>query len=550
MPRSPEAIEGEEMNCPNCGAVLRLATRRCSGCGADLRAGPTVAANGGMGTGELAPNTLLQGRYRIQRKLGRGSFGQVYLAHDGQAGGLQVAIKALRTDDSRSEDEAQEAIAWFKREVGHLLTLEHPRLPAVHGYWTAPEEPGTLYLAMDYIPGDTLDLVLKKHGGPLPWRRVLGWGLVLSDVLTYLHGRMPPIVFRDLKLQNVILDSRSDTPSLIDFGIARPHSAAGGTAIGTWGYAPLEQILGKAEPRSDLYALGAVLHALLTGRDPEVEMARLQRSGKDLQAALAALFPPAGSLVPALPAEVTAAITLATAIAPDARFRDAPAMAAALQRVLDGQAPAPAARQGASKVQDRGPEPVPAAVNAIAAPAASAQPAAVVVVQREVAVDGAAPGAAHAHAAVTEGHFRPLSGQDLAVGGAAAGLLASILPWYSSTVTVVSYSSGSSENGWHQWGFLAILSFLAAAAFAVLPPAEEAAAALAPSLAPGRAGARAVAICGFAAVLSVALYLSVIGPDTSGPGVRTGSSWGLWLAAAAGIAVVAGGMRMAREQAR
>jgi len=123
-----------------------------------------------------------------------------------------------------------------------------------------------------------------------------GWGLVLCDVLSYLHARTPPIIFRDMKLQNVILDSRDDSPALIDFGIARMASPGGGTAIGTWGYAPPEQVVGRAEPRSDIFALGATLHALLTNRDPEAEFAQLQRSGHDLHSAVGVLFPQASAL--------------------------------------------------------------------------------------------------------------------------------------------------------------------------------------------------------------------------------------------------------------
>src|SRR5262249_7040380 len=153
-------------------------------------------------------------------------------------------------------------------------------------YWTAHRTAGPMYLAMDYIPGLTLADVLSEHGGQLPWPQVASWGIGLCNVLGYLHSRQPPFVFRDLKPANVMLDSRSGMPVLIDLGIARPLVPTDGTAIGTWGYVPYEQVLGRAEPRSDLYALGALLHALIANRHPDVEYKRLLRRGMDVEGAL------------------------------------------------------------------------------------------------------------------------------------------------------------------------------------------------------------------------------------------------------------------------
>jgi len=161
----------------------------------------------------------------------------------------------MHGDDSAAPDEQAEAIAWFKREVSTLLSLAHPGIPRVHGYWTAAGDRGPFYLAMDYVPGETLEEMLAAHGSPLPWREVAEIGVALCDVLAYLHGCTPPFIFRDMKLTNVIVDERTDQPVLIDFGIARQLGPSGGTAIGTDGYAPREQYMGRAETRSDLYAL-------------------------------------------------------------------------------------------------------------------------------------------------------------------------------------------------------------------------------------------------------------------------------------------------------
>ncbi len=211
----------------------------------------------------------------------------MYQADDEQdPGGAPLAIKELLDAGFATALDKQEAIGWFKREVSTLLTLEHSGIPQIYGYWTARQTAGPFYLAMEYIPGQNLDLVLQEAGGGLPWPRVVAWGAALCEVLAYLHSRTPPIVFRDMKLSNVMLDSRTDAPVLVDFGITRQWAVGGGTAIGTWGYTPYEQALGNAEPRSDIYALGATLHALLTGRRPDAEYTRLQRGGLNVEATM------------------------------------------------------------------------------------------------------------------------------------------------------------------------------------------------------------------------------------------------------------------------
>jgi serine/threonine protein kinase len=318
--------------CSACGTACSAGATFCPGCG--MRIGSTASTPytatagsvpygvnlAGGGAAPLPPGALLQGRYRIERVLGTGAFGRVYLAHDRQdPAHPSVAIKELLDAHCSTPEEKHEAVLWFKREASTLLTLEHPGIPAIYTYWTAQRAAGPFYLAMEYVPGHTLEGVLQDAGGCVAWPKAVAWGIALCDVLAYLHSRTPPVVFRDLKLANIMLNSATKAPVLIDFGIARQLTPSG-TAIGTWGYVPYEQVLGQAEPRSDLYALGATLHALITGRHPDAEYARLMRSGLDVERTMRALFPAVDSLVPGVPAWLGQVLATATAFAVADRY--------------------------------------------------------------------------------------------------------------------------------------------------------------------------------------------------------------------------------------
>ena len=335
------------MICRNCGTISSGRVRFCPACGALLdstssaqqgrppispyAAPPSMASAPSL---TAAQGALLGGRYQVIGMLGQGAFGRVYLAQDTQApGSAPLAVKELLLDDRvASPDEREERITWFRREIGTLLNLAHPGIPRIDSFWTAPT--GELYLTMEYVPGKTLQQIAREADGPIPWPQVVSWGIELCNVLAYLHSRYPPIIFRDMKPPNVIIDDRTRQPVLIDFGIARQVAQPGGTMIGTPGYAPYEQWNGAPEPRSDVYALGAMLHSLLTGRNPEAEFTRLMNAQHlDVPKTMQALFPPAGSLVAGIPMVLSQVIAKATAFEPHARYPTATAMAAALQHV-------------------------------------------------------------------------------------------------------------------------------------------------------------------------------------------------------------------------
>ena len=216
-------------------------------------------------SGQLEPGTTLAGRYQIERFLAGGGMGVVYIAQDQRLAERRVAIKEIFDRFTNPEERAQ-AIEYFHREADTLAQLTHPAIPAIFDRFG---EGNCHYLVMDFVEGVNLEQEIAGLGGRLPESRVIEIGRELCDVLTYLHGFSPPIIYRDMKPGNVILgpDGRI---TLIDFGIARIFSPQGkATLIGTPGFAPPEQYSGQVDERSDLYGLAATLHYILTGRDPE-----------------------------------------------------------------------------------------------------------------------------------------------------------------------------------------------------------------------------------------------------------------------------------------
>ena len=217
---------------------------------------------------ELFPHTLFRKRYFIISKVGADGFGSVYKATDLQNEDHLVAIKEVRLLGLHPQA-MFEATTTFQREVSLLSQLDHPTLPHVYEHF---QTPGHCYLVMDFIIGETLE----EYQSKAPNRRlllseVLDIGLQLCTVLDYLHSQQPAIVFRDLKPAN-IMRTPTGRLFLIDFGIARcfkPGQVKDTVALGSIGYAAPEQY-GKAQttPRADIYSLGAVLHQLLTTRDP------------------------------------------------------------------------------------------------------------------------------------------------------------------------------------------------------------------------------------------------------------------------------------------
>src|SRR6202046_5027323 len=261
-------------------------------------------------TGPLAPGTILQGRYAIDRLRGGGGMGMVYLARDQRLANRPCALKEM-VDHFIDQAQRIEANEYFAREADTLAQLKHQAIPAITDRF---ELANRHYLVMEYVEGRNLEEELAARGEPLPEGLVIDIARQLCDVLSYLHGLAPPIIYRDMKPSNVMLNSNGRVV-LVDFGIARLFKAARkGTMIGTLGFAPPEQYQGLVDPRSDIYSLGATLHYVLTGRDPE----KFPPFS----------FPPVRDLRPAVSSNLAGAIDAALAYEMDGRpgriqdFRD------------------------------------------------------------------------------------------------------------------------------------------------------------------------------------------------------------------------------------
>ncbi len=252
------------MFCPECGTQNKTGAKFCIRCGADLRKF-IPASKFSPRSYILKPNTVLDKRYKILNIIEKGGMGAVYRALDMRLDNI-CAVKEMRENFEKDEYRIY-AIEKFKSEALILSKLRHPNIPRVFDYFI---ENNRYYLVMDYIDGKTLYRILQSRPSKrLEEEELRKWTLQLCDVLSYLHHQEPPIIYRDLKPGNIMIN-KEDKVMLIDFGIARifnPKSK--GTMIGTQGYAPPEQYRGQVDPRSDIYALGATLHHLITGRDPQ-----------------------------------------------------------------------------------------------------------------------------------------------------------------------------------------------------------------------------------------------------------------------------------------
>jgi serine/threonine protein kinase len=209
----------------------------------------------------IAATEVLGERYRIVRPLGGGGMKSVYLAEDVKLNNRLCAVAAM-IDNFANPEEQRAAIAGFQREADMLASLRNEHIPQIYDKFS---EEQSHYLVMEFVEGDTLENRVKTAGGRLGEAETIDIAVQILDTLEYLHGLKPPVIYRDMKPGNVMV-SADGKVKLIDFGIARFFQTSTVTLMGTPGFAPKEQYMGKVEERSDLYALAATLHQALSGR--------------------------------------------------------------------------------------------------------------------------------------------------------------------------------------------------------------------------------------------------------------------------------------------
>ena len=219
----------------------------------------------------IEEGTILQKRYRIDKQIGQGGMGAVYLATDERFNSTVAIKETLFTDDN--------FIKAFKREGRLLNSLKHVALPKVTDHFC---EEKAQYIVMEYIEGDDLFELMEQKGKAYPIDDVLNWAKQLLDALDYLHNQENPVIHRDIKPQNLKL-----TPDgqiiLLDFGLAKGnptdanHQTAANSIFGySRNYASLEQMQGTGtDPRSDIYSLAATLYHLMTGKQPADALTRV-----------------------------------------------------------------------------------------------------------------------------------------------------------------------------------------------------------------------------------------------------------------------------------
>ncbi len=226
----------------------------------------------------LATETVLQGRYRLLRLLAEGGFARTYLAEDQGRFGERCVVKEF-CPSANDASVFEKAKALFQREAQTLYQLEHPQVPQFRAMFAEGlDQTQRLFLVQDFVEGETYRTALRRrlqtqeHFSVQEVRQLLKQ---LLPVLSYIHSK--GIIHRDITLENLMLRATDQKPVLIDFGVVKSvvtqlqqtNVMATGTAVGKFGFAPIEQLQsGRAYPSSDLYSLAVCCLVLLTGLEP------------------------------------------------------------------------------------------------------------------------------------------------------------------------------------------------------------------------------------------------------------------------------------------
>ncbi|MBS1214885.1 MAG: protein kinase family protein, partial [Proteobacteria bacterium] len=264
------------------------------------------------------------GRYRIEKKLGKGAMGEVFLGRDAGTGQL-AAIKTLALAQEFAPDEQAEVRARFFREAETAGRLRHPGIVAI---LDSGEDGDLAFIAMEYLAGTDLR-PFTRPGHLLSLPQVASVGARIADALAYAHANH--VVHRDVKPANVMYDAASDQVKVMDFGIARITDSSRtktGMVLGTPSYMSPEQLLGKkVDGRTDLYSLGVMLYQMACGQLPFVG----QSMGQLMFRIANEACPDVRAANPLVPEALAAVIERATRKDAAQRFQTGDEMAQALR---------------------------------------------------------------------------------------------------------------------------------------------------------------------------------------------------------------------------
>lgn len=267
---------------------------------------------------------VIDGRYRIVRKLGAGGMADVYLAHD-EVLGRRVAVKVLL---SRFADDEQ-FVERFRREARAAAALNHPNIVSVYDRGTVDH---TYYIVMEYLQGETLKDMIRRRGRLAP-EEAIAFALQLLSAVQYAHEH--GVIHRDIKSQNIMVD-QDGRVRVTDFGIARagdPSMTEVGSVLGTAQYLAPEQAKGQpADERSDIYAVGIVLYEMLTGGVPFRGDSAVSVALKHVNE----LPAEPRALVPDLPPALNQVVLKALAKNPERRYASAQQFARDLRALRSG----------------------------------------------------------------------------------------------------------------------------------------------------------------------------------------------------------------------
>ena len=361
--------------CPRCKTPLEPDARFCGSCGTQLPGGPVPTSQPALTQLDQLVGRTLNGRYRVDRKIGEGGFGAVFEGVHLQMS-RPVAIKVLQPSLTRDP----QMTARFRREAQAACALRDPHTVTTYDFDESAE--GALYITMELIRGRSL-LEEIERTGPLPPARAVALVEQVCSALAEAHAR--EIVHRDIKPENILIEDRpsqADFIKVVDFGIARMmHDPAGetiarltsaGQIFGTLDYMSPEQVAGgEVDNRTDIYALGAMLYQMLTGAPPFTGT-----PSQLIAAHLSADPAPPSSRRPELAGDMDRIILRCLAKVPGERYPDVQSLRSDLKAALTraptdpapplgaraAQIPAPGTEPPATKTPDAAPHQAPSAL--------------------------------------------------------------------------------------------------------------------------------------------------------------------------------------------